>query len=223
MQHTFFCTFLCRCFARLRRETSRTFLVTSFMEEMSYVFSFTFSALPLNFHLALVAASISRFVTAATKFFCCSSNKKMSLLFVSLALDLCRPFSLYFSRSIFRICGHDNLSTPNSLDNTNTETISAFRSRLYWLFSCLCFTRRRSLCDFPPKQPRVTFGLPYRWNELFYFGMPVVRTDGRSGGRSVYGHVFTKFFRTGMREHRGFLLEVQSHAETFSSRVANPT
>ena len=38
----FFCTFLCRFFARLQRETSRNFLVTSFMEEISYVFSFTF-------------------------------------------------------------------------------------------------------------------------------------------------------------------------------------
>ena len=42
VQHTFFCTFLCRCFSRLQRETSRNFLVTRFMEEMSYVFPFTF-------------------------------------------------------------------------------------------------------------------------------------------------------------------------------------
>ena len=38
----FFCTFICLCFARLQRETSRNFLVTRFMEEMSYVLSFTF-------------------------------------------------------------------------------------------------------------------------------------------------------------------------------------
>ena len=37
VQHTFFVPFLCRCFARLQRQTSRNF----FMEEMSYVFSFT--------------------------------------------------------------------------------------------------------------------------------------------------------------------------------------
>ena len=30
VQHTFFSTFLCRCFARLLRETSRKFLVTRF-------------------------------------------------------------------------------------------------------------------------------------------------------------------------------------------------
>ena len=30
---------------------------------------------------------------------------------------------------------------------------------------------------------RVSFGLPYLFIELFYIGMPVVRTDGRSVGR----------------------------------------
>ena len=45
-----FWTFLCRCFARLQSEVSRNFLVTRFMEEMSYVFLFTFFALPLIFH-----------------------------------------------------------------------------------------------------------------------------------------------------------------------------
>ena len=48
----FFCTFLCRCFARLQRETSRNFLFTRFMEEMScvtlFLFNFFFS-LPLVF------------------------------------------------------------------------------------------------------------------------------------------------------------------------------
>ena len=34
VQAHFFCTFLCRCFARRQRETSRNFLVTLFMEEM---------------------------------------------------------------------------------------------------------------------------------------------------------------------------------------------
>ena len=48
---TLFCTFLCRCFARLQRETFRNFLVTLFMEEMSYVFSYTFFSLPLIFTL----------------------------------------------------------------------------------------------------------------------------------------------------------------------------
>ena len=40
-------------------------------------------------------------------------------------------FSLSFSCSIFQICGHDNLSKLNTLDNTDTEKISAFLFRLY--------------------------------------------------------------------------------------------
>ena len=31
--------------------------------------------------------------------------------------------------------------------------------------------------------------------------MSVVRTDGRAGGRSVYGHVITKFSRMGSLPH----------------------
>ena len=137
----YFCTFLCLCFARLQLETSRNFLATRFMEEMSHVFPFTAA----HFHLALVAASISHFVTAATKFSCCSSNKKMSpLFFISRSKSLSPffslsfaglpstfSFSLSFSCFIFQICGHDNLSKLNTLDHTDTETISAFRFRLY--------------------------------------------------------------------------------------------
>ena len=35
----------------------------------------------------------------------------------------------------------------------------------------------------------------------FCVGMPVVRTDGRAGGRSAYGHVITKFSRMGSLPH----------------------
>ena len=76
-----------------------------------------------HFHLALVAASISHFVTAATKLSCCSSNKKISPLFFisrsrppalspffSLSFASLPPtfsFSLSFYCSIFQICEHD--------------------------------------------------------------------------------------------------------------------
>ena len=120
-QHIF-CTFLCRCFARLQRKFSINFPVTRFMEEMSNVVRvpvhFFFTALIF----ALVAASISHFLTGATKFSCCSSNKKMSpLFFISRSRSLSPffslsfaglpptfSFSLSFSCSIFQICGHDN-------------------------------------------------------------------------------------------------------------------
>ena len=102
------------------------------------------------------------FLTAATKLSCCSSNKKMSPL-LSLALDIFRPFSRFISlacrllslflccsHSIFQICGHAK-SKLNTSDNMVTKTISAFCFCLYWLLSCLCFTRLGWLCDFPPR------------------------------------------------------------------------
>ena len=65
------------------------------MEESSYVFSFTFFHCR-SFSPCIGAACLSHFVTAATKFFCCSFNKKkMPPLFFFL-----RPRSLspFFSR-----------------------------------------------------------------------------------------------------------------------------
>ena len=75
---------------------------------------------------------------------------------LSSALALCRSFSRWNSLACrplyFFLCSKFVDMTINlTLDNKDTETISAFRFRLYWLFSCLCFTRRRWLCDFPPK------------------------------------------------------------------------
>ena len=60
----------------------------------------------------------------------------------------------------------------------------AFRARLALRAKChvrLAWLIKRLLCR---------LGLPYLLIELFYIGLLVVRTDG---GRSVYGHVITKF------------------------------
>ena len=110
-------------------------------------------------------------------------TKKCLLCFLSLALNPCRPLSRWASLAC----------RPLSL--------FVFRFRIYWLLCCLCFTRRRWLWDFPSKYPRVAFRLPYLLIELFYIGMPVVRTDGLSGGRTVKGHVITKFSRMGRLLH----------------------
>ena len=75
----FLCTFRCGCFARHQRETSRSFLVTRFMEEMSYVFLFTF--FPLSLIFTQLAASISHFLTAATKFHVVPPTKNVSFVF----------------------------------------------------------------------------------------------------------------------------------------------
>ena len=83
---TLFCTFLCRCSAQIQRETSINFLVKCFMKKCRTCFCFFFS-LPLIF--TVVAASISHFLTAATKYSCCSSNKKLSIVFyLSLQLSV---------------------------------------------------------------------------------------------------------------------------------------
>ena len=50
-------------------------------------------------------------------------------------------------------------------------------------------------------KPSVAFGLPDLLTELFYIGMPVVRTDSRVVSRSVYGHVITKFSWMGRLPH----------------------
>ena len=100
----FFCTFFCRCFAPLKRETSRNFLVTRFMEEMSYVFLFTLFFIVAHFH----PASISHFLTAATKWHVVPPTKNVFLVF-SISLQLffllsfagLSPYFLFFSVFLF--------------------------------------------------------------------------------------------------------------------------
>ena len=61
------------------------------------------------------------------------SRSKSLSPFISLSFAGLPPtssFPLSLSCSIFQICGHDNLSKLNTLDNKDTETISAFRFRL---------------------------------------------------------------------------------------------
>ena len=130
-----------------------------FIEEMSYVFSFTFFSLPLIFTLhwwplafLILSPPLSLEENSNKKclfhvFFIPRSRSLSPYFSLSFAgLPPTFSFSLSFSCSIFQICGHDNYSELNTLENTDTETISAFR-----LFSCLCFARRVWLCDFPSK------------------------------------------------------------------------
>ena len=141
----FFCKFLFRCFARLQRETSRNFLVARFMEEMSYVFSFTFFSLPLIFTLHWWPLAFLILSTPLKIFKLFLKQNIMSILFFISRSGSLSPFcllsfaglpptfsfSLSFSCTIFQICGHDSLAKRNTLDNTDTEKISDFRFRLY--------------------------------------------------------------------------------------------
>ena len=60
---------------------------------------FTFFFTAAHFHLALVAASISHFLTASTIFSCCSSNKKIMspLFFISRSRSLSVFFQVSFA------------------------------------------------------------------------------------------------------------------------------
>ena len=122
VQHTFFYVFLCLCFARPQRETSRNFLATRFMKEMSHVFLFTFFSLPLIFFLHWWPVAFLILLPPLQNFHVVLSRKKMStLFFISSSRSLSPFFSLNFaglpppfsfsrsfSCSIFQICGHDN-------------------------------------------------------------------------------------------------------------------
>ena len=74
----------------------------------SVVFLFTFFSLPLIF--TLVAASISHFLTAATKFSCCSPNKKC-LLCRSFLVELRWPVAYFLFFSVFLFLYIPNLWT----------------------------------------------------------------------------------------------------------------
>ena len=95
---TLFCTFLCRCFARLRRETSRNFLdVTRCLEEMSYLFSFTCVSLRFIFTLHWGPLAFLILSPPLQNSHVVLPTKNVSFVFLSLAVDLCRPFSCWAS------------------------------------------------------------------------------------------------------------------------------
>ena len=86
VQHTFFCTFLCRCFAR---PTTR-----NFQKLLSYrFFSFTFFSLPLIFTLHWWPLAFLILSPPEQNFHVVLPTKKCLLCFLSLTLNLCRPFS----------------------------------------------------------------------------------------------------------------------------------
>ena len=191
---------------------SLPFFCTTTTWNFQKLFSYTFYrgnvfSLPLIFTLHCWPLAFLILSPPVQNFHVVLLTKKCLLCFLPLAVDLCgsfprwasltrrllSPFLCLFLALYSKFVDMTiKLSKLNTLDNTDIETISAFRFRLYWLFSGLLFTRGRWLCDFLPKYPRVAFGLPSLLIELFYVGVPVVRTDGWA-----YAHVITKFSRMG--------------------------
>ena len=94
--------------------------------------------------------------------FCFFPSRSSSLFLVELCLPvallslfLCPSLSLYSKFVDMTI----NLSLILALDNTYTETFSAFRFRLYWLYSCVSFTRRGWPLHTLSRQNKMTFGV----------------------------------------------------------------
>ena len=109
---------------------------------MSYMFSYTFFSLPLIFTLHWWLLTFLLLSTPLPNFHVVLSTKNVSFVsFISNFRSLSPFFSLSFaglpptfsfslSFSIFQICGHDNYSKLNTLDNTHTETISELFRKL---------------------------------------------------------------------------------------------
>ena len=92
----FFCTFLCRYFSRLQHETSRNFLVTHFVQEMSYMFSFTLFSLLLIFTLHLWPLAFFIFSKLLQNFHVVLPTKKFLVCFFSHSRSLPSFFLLSF-------------------------------------------------------------------------------------------------------------------------------
>ena len=95
MCSTLFCTFLCRCFARLQRETSRNVFFFFFFYGGNFVRIILplFFLPPLNFTLHWWPLAFLILSPPLQNFYVVLPTKNVSFVFLYLALDLCRPFS----------------------------------------------------------------------------------------------------------------------------------
>ena len=155
---------------------------------MSYVFSFTCFFTAANFHLALVAASISHFVTGATKFSCYSflSTKNVSFVFFSRWASLaCRVLSLFLGLSLALY--------SKSVDTTINLSLILWTPRIQKQFPLSVFVFIDSLVVSPLQEAggyvisrQITWSciwvaIPVDWVILHWYACGA---DGRSVGRS---------------------------------------
>ena len=129
-----------------------------------FMFAFIFS-LPLIFTLLVAPCWPLAFLTAAMKFLCFFFQRNSSPL-----------FSITRSSSFSVI--HVSVNIKNNVEK-DTTLLLFFLSK----------SPGGHAISYQMK-PWAAFGLPHLLIELFYIGVPVVRTDGRK-----YGHVTTKISR----------------------------
>ena len=101
VQHTFLVHFFAVVLHDNNVKLPETSLLHVFWRKCRTSVSFTFFFTAAHFHLALVAASISHFVTAASKFSCCSSNKtNVSFVFSLVEFRWPAAYFLFFCLSL---------------------------------------------------------------------------------------------------------------------------
>ena len=183
MQHAF-CLFFChcfvqlqRCFVGLNRQTSKLHII--FMEELSYVLTQYFvSCVHVRFYFSLPLI----FTLLA------APSWPLAFLIVSPPVWIFMFFFLQNSSLLFSITRSSSFSVIHVSVNIKNNVEKDTTLLLFFLSK----SPGGHVISFQIK-PWVAFGLPYLLIELFYIGMPVVRTDSRAVGRSVYGHVITTY------------------------------
>ena len=147
--------------------------------------------LPLPLIFSLVAASISHFLTAATKFSCCSSHKKMSPVFLS-PLALSRSFSRWASLacSLLSLFLSLSLLLYSKFVDMTINLSYYFRQHGFPL-SVFVFIVSASQDEGGyaiSRQNNLELHLGYHTCWLSYFTSVCLwceKTDGRKGGRTV--------------------------------------
>ena len=104
----------------------------------------------------------------------------LAFLIVSQPLWFFMFFFIQNSSLLFSIIRSSSFSVIHVSINMKNNVEKDTTLLLFFLFK----SPGRHAISFQIK-PCVAFRLPYLLIELFYIGMPVVRTDGRAGGRSV--------------------------------------
>ena len=152
------------------------------------------------FLLALVAASVSHVVTAATTFSCCSSNKKMSPLFFSRWASLaCRLLSLLLCLSLALYSKFVDMTINLSLMLEATRIQKQFPLSVFVVFDSLVVSALQDGGGYAISRQNnreLYLGCHFCW--LSYFKLVCLwcgPTVGRTVTRSLcVGHVITKFF-----------------------------
>ena len=203
----------------LQRETSRNFLVRKFRTCSCYIYFFhrRYKIFMLFFQQKMFSLFFISLSSSSLSLFSCWASMSYPLL----SLFLCLP--LY----VFQIRGHNNWSKLiiSTLDNTDTETISAF---VFIDSLVICVSQDAGgYAIFRQNNLELhlgyhTFWLSYftlvMWSIyeiihfwiFFYIGIPLLRTYGRT-----YGHEITKISRISRLPH--FLRHGATLARAWSS------